>query len=63
MLFENIVCMSALVCIFNLFFFTLQVNQLLQVAQKYQAAVNEDVSNVVSHQDQQAICNMYVIKF
>jgi hypothetical protein len=47
--------MSGLVFVFNLFFFTLQVNQLLQVAQKYQAPVNEGVSNVVSHQDQQAI--------
>lgn len=37
-----------------------QVNQLLQVAQKYQAAVNEGGSNGVSHQDQQAICNMFV---
>ncbi|KAJ3672471.1 hypothetical protein LUZ60_007192 [Juncus effusus] len=37
-----------------------QVNQLLQVAQKYQAAVNEGGSNGVSPQDTQTICNMFV---
>jgi len=30
------------------------------VAQKYQAAVNDGGSNGVSHQDTQAICNMFV---
>ncbi|KAJ3691092.1 hypothetical protein LUZ61_020256 [Rhynchospora tenuis] len=36
-----------------------QVNHLIQVAQKYQAAV-EGQSSAVSHQDTQAICNMFV---
>ncbi|WOL13096.1 putative transcriptional regulator SLK2 [Canna indica] len=36
-----------------------QVNQLLQVAQKYQAAVAENNTTGVSHQDLQASCNMF----
>ncbi|XP_042420965.1 probable transcriptional regulator SLK2 isoform X1 [Zingiber officinale] len=35
-----------------------QVNQLLQVAQKYQATIAGNNSSVVSHQDLQASCNM-----
>ncbi|KAG0498580.1 hypothetical protein HPP92_003271 [Vanilla planifolia] len=37
-----------------------QVNQLLQVAQKYQAAVNVSGSSGVSIQDLQTSCNMFV---
>ncbi|KAJ8498136.1 hypothetical protein OPV22_008688 [Ensete ventricosum] len=37
-----------------------QVNQLLQVAQKYQNTVNENGSAGVSHQDLQASCNMFI---
>ncbi|CAL9072549.1 unnamed protein product [Musa textilis] len=37
-----------------------QVNQLLQVAQKYQTTVNENGSAGVSHQDLQASCNMFI---
>ncbi|XP_072981034.1 probable transcriptional regulator SLK2 [Typha angustifolia] len=37
-----------------------QVNQLLQVAQKYQVAANESGSAGVSQQDLQASCNMFV---
>ncbi|CAL9759131.1 unnamed protein product [Musa acuminata subsp. burmannicoides] len=36
-----------------------QVNQLLQVAQKYQAAVSENNTAGVSHQDLQTSCNMF----
>ncbi|URE43936.1 Transcriptional corepressor SEUSS [Musa troglodytarum] len=36
-----------------------QVNQLLQVAQKYQATVTENNTAGVSHQDLQASCNMF----
>ncbi|KAK8944595.1 Transcriptional corepressor SEUSS [Platanthera zijinensis] len=37
-----------------------QVNQLLHVAQKYQAAVNESGASGLSAQDLQASCNMFV---
>ncbi|CAL9147373.1 probable transcriptional regulator SLK2 isoform X1 [Musa acuminata AAA Group] len=37
-----------------------QVNQLLQVAQKYQTTVNENGSAGVFHQDLQASCNMFI---
>ncbi|PKU77497.1 Transcriptional corepressor SEUSS [Dendrobium catenatum] len=37
-----------------------QVNQLLHVAQKYQAAVNESGTSGLSVQDLQASCNMFV---
>ncbi|PKU84035.1 probable transcriptional regulator SLK2 [Dendrobium catenatum] len=37
-----------------------QVNQLLHVAQKYQAAVNESGTSGLSVQDMQASCNMFV---
>ncbi|KAG6538495.1 probable transcriptional regulator SLK2 [Zingiber officinale] len=36
-----------------------QVNQLLHVAQKYQAAITENSSSAVLHQDLQASCNMF----
>ncbi|XP_074572632.1 putative transcriptional regulator SLK2 [Curcuma longa] len=35
------------------------VNQLLQVAQKYQATINENNSSAVLHQDLQSSCNMF----
>ncbi|XP_066369701.1 probable transcriptional regulator SLK2 isoform X1 [Miscanthus floridulus] len=37
-----------------------QVNNLLQVAQKYQAVVNESGSAGISNNDAQTICNMFV---
>jgi hypothetical protein len=37
-----------------------QVNHLLQIAQKYQAAANESGPAGVSTNDAQAICNMLV---
>lgn len=40
-----------------------QVNNLLQVAQKYQAVVNESGSAGISNNDAQTICNMLVILF
>ncbi|KAG6534189.1 hypothetical protein ZIOFF_008074 [Zingiber officinale] len=36
-----------------------KVNQLLHVAQKYQAAITENSSSAVLHQDLQASCNMF----
>ncbi|KAK1613105.1 hypothetical protein QYE76_036778 [Lolium multiflorum] len=41
-------------------FLTPQVNHMLQVAQKYQAAANESGPAGVSNNDAQAICNMFV---